>query len=203
MIPDPHLKELFGIWGERGEKSACTIEGNCMLPTIRNGNTLVLKHGNRDIRRGDVVVFGAPGSVRVHRVVQIQNRSGKRHFLLKGDQVPTFHAPLSEEQILARVLEVHGPEKHLNLDSTFWKCMNYLMALRSQIQGRCSEAESPCWKGLNALLVCIGKLFPDRFGAGPFFRKVMVSVYRGGSSVVHSRKGRSDANDCSESVTQG
>jgi hypothetical protein len=188
MIPASHLKELLGIWSERGERSVCALEGNCMSPTLRDGNRLVLKHGNQNLRRGDVVVFGTPGSFLVHRVVKTENRNGKRHFLLKADRSPALHAPLTEEAILAKVLEVHGPDRHLHLDSRFWRCVNYLMAVRSYVQGRCSEGGGAAWKCLNGLLVHSARLLPARLRPGLLFREVIFPLCKGSSSTPPFRK---------------
>ena len=109
MIPETYLNAVFNIWAERGEKTTCSISGNCMSPIIREGDSLVIEHGNQDIRVGDVVVYGSPGKFYAHRIVRIKDKGERKSFLLKGDRGNAFDEPISGDQILGKVIEVRGP----------------------------------------------------------------------------------------------
>ena len=80
--------------------------GRSMLPTIRDGDTLVVEPVDpASISRGDVIVVGGPWSVRAHRVVGESDRSSGT-FILRGDALQAPDAPVSPERILGRVAGV-------------------------------------------------------------------------------------------------
>ena len=80
--------------------------GRSMLPTIQDGDTLVVEPVNpAAIRRGDVVVAEGPVGVRAHRVVGDGDpRSGA--IILRGDALQVCDHPVLPGQILGRVAEV-------------------------------------------------------------------------------------------------
>ncbi len=178
MISEVHFQTVLDIWNERQEQSACTITGNCMSPMIREGDTLVIRHGSRDIRMGDVVVFGAPGKFRVHRVVGIERRDGVELFLLKADRKSRLHRPVSRGEILGKVIEVRGAEGRFRLDSVFWRTVNYILSIRSYVNARKRSADSVLWKGLNAVSVLRSRVLPRGYGIGHLLWKQICWVHR-------------------------
>jgi len=163
MIPETHFQGVLDIWQERCEVSVCPIEGNCMSPVIREGDTLVIKHGPQDIHVGDVVVFGSPGSFLVHRVLKISGGEGNETFILKADRNPTFHQPVSRDEILGRVVEVRGSNGRMCLNSPFWRSLNYMLSIRSYISARRIGAGSVFWRTVNYLFVLWSRIIPDRY----------------------------------------
>ena len=178
MLSEQYLKTVLDIWRERGEQSICSISGNCMFPIIKDGDTLVIEYGNENLRVGDVVVFGSPDEIYVHRVVRIYHRDGKEIFLLKADQHLAFHQPVTRDQILGKVIEARNTNKHLYLDSIFWKCMNYILSLRSYTAGRCSEGNSDFWKGMSSIFALRTKLLPKSCSTVLILRKVIIPIYQ-------------------------
>ena len=80
--------------------------GRSMLPTIQDGDTLVVEPVNPDlIRRGDVVVADGPAGVRAHRVVGNGQPNGGA-IVLRGDALRVCDHPVLPSQILGRVAEV-------------------------------------------------------------------------------------------------
>ena len=80
--------------------------GRSMLPTIRDGDTLVVEPVDpASISRGDVIVVGGPWSVRAHRVVGEGDHGGGT-VILRGDALQAPDAPVTPEQVLARVTGV-------------------------------------------------------------------------------------------------
>ena len=80
--------------------------GRSMLPTIRDGDTLVVEPVDpASISRGDVIVVGGPFSVRAHRVVSFADH-GSGSIILRGDALLAPDAPVSPERILGRVAGV-------------------------------------------------------------------------------------------------
>ncbi|MBI5115789.1 S24/S26 family peptidase [Candidatus Poribacteria bacterium] len=142
MIPQVHLETVLDIWQERGEKSACSIEGNCMSPMIREGDTLVIKHGDKHIRAGDIVVFASCERNLVCRVIRSSAENGALEYLVKADQ--ELHTQLiSPDRIVGKVIEIAGSNGRLRLNSLFWKMMNRALATRSYLVFKRSRTGSP------------------------------------------------------------
>lgn len=163
MIPETYLNSVFNIWAERGEKTTCSISGNCMSPIIREGDSLVIEHGNQNFRVGDVVVYGSPGKFYAHRIIRIKDRGGKKSFILKGDRGNAFDEPISGDQILGKVIEVRGSNGHICFNSIFWKCLNYILSIRSYISARRHNANSAFWMVVNSLFFLRSKILPSRY----------------------------------------
>jgi hypothetical protein len=178
MIPESHLQGVLDIWGQSGELSVCPIEGNCMSPMIREGDTLIIQHGSDGIRVGDVVVFGSPGSFHVHRVLGIKGGDGSETFLLKGDQNPMYNNPVPMAEILGKVIEVRGSNGYLRLESSFWKNLNYLLSIRSNFAARRNAADTIFWKTVNVLHGFTSKIIPKRFSIGRPTWRATCLVYR-------------------------
>jgi len=178
MIPENRLKTVLDIWSERGEKTTCSITGNCMSPIIREGDSLIIEHGNRDIRVGDVVVYRTPDKFYTHRVISIERKDGKELFLLKGDRSPVFDKSVSRDLILGKVIEVRGSNGRIHFNSIFWKYLNYVLAIRSYIAGRCFSADSAFWKGMRILLSLRSKVLPRRYPVGPLLWRLTGMAYR-------------------------
>lgn len=178
MISETYLSAVFNLRAEIGEKTTCSISGNCMSPMIREGDSLVIEHGNQDFRVGDVVVYGSPGKFYAHRIVRIKDRGERRSFLLKGDRGNTFDDPITGDQILGKVIEVRGSNGHICFNSFFWKYLNYILSICSYIYGRRHNADSTFWKLINLLFFLKSKILPIRYSPGYILWKVISQVNR-------------------------
>ena len=176
MIPETHFQTVLDIWNEKQEKSVCTIVGNCMSPVINEGDRLVVRHGSRDIRVGDVVIFGSPGEFYVHRVIRIDGRNGKESFLLKADQNAFFSDPVIRDEILGKVIEVHGSSGHFHLDSIFWKCLNPILSIRSCIGVKHLKGDSLAWKAINSVSALQSRILPGNRTIGQFLWRQICRV---------------------------
>lgn len=152
MISDAHFQTVLNIWGEIRKQTVCSVSGNCMSPVIREGDSLIIEHGNQDIHMGDVVVFGSPGQFFVQRVVHTENRGGREFLLLKGDKSPAFEQPISRDRVIGKVIEARGSNGHLPFNSFSWKCLSYILAIRSFNSGKRLSANTSSgpilWKGI-------------------------------------------------------
>lgn len=161
MITDALLEAVLEIWAVRREKTTCTIAGNSMAPLIRDGDSLVVEHGNQGIRRGDVVLFKTPEKLYAHRVVRVKRRKGTTSFLVKGDSSAAFDGLITREHILGKVVAVTGSNGHLDFTSPFWRFANVVVSFLSYVSGKHLEAESAFWKGLHYLLCLRSLVFPN------------------------------------------
>jgi len=135
MIPDAHFQAALRIWAERGERTCRPITGNCMAPLIREGDVLLIEHGDARFRLGDVLVLGAPDGFRVHRVVQVDRKGVRESLVVKSDQRSSPRIVVPRERVLGRVVEVRGSNGCLRFDSFFWRGFNALVALLSRFSG--------------------------------------------------------------------
>jgi len=131
-----------------------------MAPMLREGDSVLIKYENEDIRVGDIIVFGSPKDFCIHRVVCVRNNDGMDTFTVKGDLSNDVHPPISRDQILGKVIEVHGLNGHIRFDSTFWRGLNYLLWLRSYISLGRRQTDSVFWKATNAIFLFWTKFFP-------------------------------------------
>lgn len=83
-----------------------TAEGWSMYPTIRDGETVeVAAIDPLRIRRGDVLLCRLGSGTVAHRVVRLERRAnGVAAIVLRGDAAFAPDAPLSEGDILGRVI---------------------------------------------------------------------------------------------------
>lgn len=120
-LPPDALKTALELWGQAGEAHYLPVRGMSMLPLLRDGDYLLLAHGNRDIRRGDIVVFQRPDGLIAHRVLQILDRESGRALLTKGDYVSGIDPQIAAEELLGRVLAVRRGERQMRLDTRVWR----------------------------------------------------------------------------------
>ncbi len=75
---------LPSLWGYQ----SYVIYGSSMEPAIKLGSLVVAKPVKvDDLQVGDIVVFRSPGNgvTLTHRIVEVREEDGQRHFLTKGD----------------------------------------------------------------------------------------------------------------------
>ena len=163
MIPTSHLRAALQILRASGETTLCPISGDCMAPLLRAGDSVLIQYGNRDIRRGDVVVFGSPGDLCIHRVVAAGSKEGTGTFIVKGDMSADVLPPVSRDQILGKVIEARGSNGHIRFQSAFWRAVNYFLWLRSYVWVRRLQTVPVSRTALNALILLRARLLPRQW----------------------------------------
>lgn len=130
------LKAVLAAWKQTGGQHLIPISGRSMLPLIRDGDRVLVRHGHTDVRRGDIVVFRQGDQLIAHRVLRIcQGGAGRGTgrgtgptFITKGDNVLHLDRPLSGSKILGRVLAVRRGNQHLSLNTAGWRLAGWLIA---------------------------------------------------------------------------
>ena len=162
MIPAAHLQAAVHVLGARGETTLCPISGNCMTPLLRDGDDLLIQYGNSDIRVGDIVVFGSPGDLCVHRVVRVGSGEAVGTFVVKGDLRTNVLTTISRDEILGKVIEAHGSNGQLRLRSAIWRRLNHLLWLRSYVRVWHYQAGPVLWIALNLIFLLRTRLLPRK-----------------------------------------
>lgn len=74
----------------KGETPLAVVKGSSMLPTLREGDiVIILRVKTDEIRPGDVVVYRAGDKLIIHRVIEIKRFGNDLYFVTKGDNNPT------------------------------------------------------------------------------------------------------------------
>lgn len=108
-----------------------------MFPFLNRGDTLSVKNVKlQDLKKGDIIVFKNSKNLCVHRYVGMQKKdNGSMALIAKGDNICYFdRLPISEEQLIGKVILIKRNKKIINLESAFWKIVNRLLAKASSAQ---------------------------------------------------------------------
>ena len=92
--------------------------GHSMHPTIKDGEAvMVAPLAASATRRGDILLYrNERGGLTAHRVVRIERDSaGALRLILRGDASADCDAPVTEEQLLGRVVSVERDRRKLIL----------------------------------------------------------------------------------------
>ena len=162
QIPDAYVKTLLDLFSENREKVRYRLSGNCMAPILKNGDSLLIEHGNKDIRMGDIVLYHTPEKDYARRVVKIVD-SERGLYTLKPDRNVRVDLSVPKEKIIGKVLELRGKDRHFRFDSYFWKMMNPIIAIYSYASWRSSCSDTAFWKGVRHLFHLRRRLFPFGF----------------------------------------
>jgi len=139
----PVLKALL----IEGLSARFIADGRSMLPTIRDGDTLLVEPVQPEsIRCGDVLVAEYPSAIRAHRVVTLP-AAGGRAFVMRGDALPLPDAPISPERILGRVAGVERDGRRRPIRGSLVQFRVFLrrtlVLIRSHLPGRLARMVTP------------------------------------------------------------
>lgn len=119
--------------------------GASMLPYIKEGDMLLVKHALHSIRLGDVIVFKSSGGGFIaHRLVFIRRYGNKSLYRTKGDNVYSLDAPILQSSVLGRVTYIRRStaccqlvknSKSINLEKQYIRLFNFVLALSSYTIG--------------------------------------------------------------------
>ena len=97
--------DLIGSSG--GGPRVIPVVGESMVPTLSDGDAVLVDLESPRPRIGDVVVFRTRDDLVVHRYLgAVHTRRNGRHLRLRGDGRPTFDPPVTRAQILGIVRAV-------------------------------------------------------------------------------------------------
>ncbi len=113
-----------------------------MLPWIRPGDILFIREAAfEEVSRGEVVLYCRDGRLFVHRILtRIAGQgivAGRKFVLTKGDALSQADAPLSSDELLGLVLEIHRGRRHWDCASSGYTALARFLA-RFSFLGRIS-----------------------------------------------------------------
>lgn len=122
------ISTALDIWKDQGKQHRISIAGNSMLPLMRDGDRVMVAHGNAGVQPGDVIVFWQSERLMVHRVIQIDVAREYSQFLTKGDNVSSFDPPVVVDQIIGRVMAIQRGDREISIDTRWWRMFGYWVA---------------------------------------------------------------------------
>ncbi|MCF6155444.1 MAG: signal peptidase I [Candidatus Brocadia sp.] len=188
-MQDAVLGAMLNVWCQTKEQHSISITGRSMFPLIREGDQVLVAHGCTGMRRGDVIVFRRRGTLIAHRVLSILRNDAGPIFVTKGDNVPQFDPPLSNNEIVGRVLAVKRGNRCMPLDTSAWRILGWFIAVSTlslaQIHG--------CGRNLKQKLFgtyfsCLTPVFHKCEQVFSFFiRKILFAVFCKWKSRLHEK----------------
>ena len=127
------------MWSESGERTRLRVEGVCMLPLIREGDSVHVVHGTRPPRYGDIVLCREDEELKIQRVVRLESASGC--LVLKGDNAREIGSTLPTSKILGVVVAVERRGSVVHFDRRPWRTLNGLIAWHSFQEARLRQEQ--------------------------------------------------------------
>lgn len=124
---------VFDIWQQTDKKSQLQLSGHSMTPFIKNGDWLILKHNNNNIKVGSIIAYRRERKIVVHRVIKIQNNSKNKYFITKGDFNLHIDSAVEMKSIIGKVIAVKKNKQFFSIDTKFWNIVGYFIATNSFI----------------------------------------------------------------------
>ncbi len=113
------------------------VTGGSMAPFLRGGEIVTIKSVEADgLNRGDLIFFKDKyGNYVLHRVVRKRRgEDGRPLVQTKGDAVFSIDHPVAFREVVGKVCCIEkvsrsGGSKSIDMDSTYWRTVNYAFAL--------------------------------------------------------------------------
>lgn len=129
LPPRDIVKAALEIWSETDRQQIISITGRSMLPLIQTGDQVLVAHGRKNARRGDVIVFLQDEKMVAHRVLYVNPNSAEAAFIAKGDNNASLDPPVSAGRYVGRVLRIKRGERWLSIDTPAWRVTGWLIAV--------------------------------------------------------------------------
>jgi signal peptidase len=122
---------VFDIWQQTDKETQLKLSGHSMTPLIKNGDWLILKHNNNNIRVGSIIAYRRERKIVVHRVIKIQNNSDNNYFITKGDFNLHIDSAVEMKSVIGKVIAVKKNKQFFSIDTKFWNIVGYFIAINS------------------------------------------------------------------------
>lgn len=106
-----------------------------MLPLIKPEDEIVVRKDSLNtLKCGDIVVFEKYRELYTHRLLCKRLSGSKITLVTKGDNSFIADDPISEKDLLGKVIRIKRGNKFINLESKFWKIVNSLAGTLSYLE---------------------------------------------------------------------
>ena len=111
---------------KQGNSIRFKAKGLSMLPSIRNGDIVAVSPITDEITHGDIILYRSKENTPVvHRVIKKSEGGG---ILTKGDSSLNFDSPITNEQVLGKVIKVE--RRGINIRHILGKILRKVQGLR-------------------------------------------------------------------------
>lgn len=118
-----------------GEEVRFTAATDSMRPMIAPGDTVLVKGTReRDMNRGDIVLYKEGPHLCIHRLLYKELIGEKTILITKGDSSLQMDSPLLMKQFLGKVVAVEKGRCKINLQHLFWQILSKIIAIFSLIE---------------------------------------------------------------------
>ncbi|ADQ79266.1 ABC transporter related protein [Paludibacter propionicigenes WB4] len=105
------------------------MSGNSMYPALKAGDIgFVQKCDEKDLNKGDIIVFNQNGRLVAHRLIGMFTRDDIQFIIAKGDKNSYTDNPITIESLIGKVYSFQRGNKKKKIDSTKMK-LNKFVAL--------------------------------------------------------------------------
>lgn len=127
------------------------VTGESMKPFLKGGDIVTIRKVYiKEINIGDLILFRDNNGLPVlHRIVsRKKNHNGEITFITKGDRLILIDDPITEDMVLGKVIRIEKLSsrkvfKSMNLESSIWKTINFLISLPSLLKTIFLQISSP------------------------------------------------------------
>lgn len=108
-----------------GHQVRLRVIGKSMLPFIQKGDWLVVESvtDSEMLKKGDIILFSRGREFVVHRIVELQDKE----IITQGDWSRIRDLPISNRDVIGKVIEVEKPNLKIKLNDPFFKLINLLI----------------------------------------------------------------------------
>lgn len=108
-----------------GHQVRLRVIGKSMLPLIQKGDWLVVESvtDSEMLKKGDIILFSRGREFVVHRIVELQDKE----IITQGDWSRIRDLPISNRDVIGKVIEVEKPNLKIKLNDPFFKLINLLI----------------------------------------------------------------------------
>lgn len=133
----PGVAELCAAMLGAGDPVSLVATGRSMVPTIRDGETIVVEAVAAEaIKPGDVVVVRTAGGIRAHRMRSLQHgECGAPLLVCRGDNAGADDPPVPLEAVLGRVVAVQRGGRRRAVDAVGVRVARVLSRVRRTAAG--------------------------------------------------------------------
>jgi len=135
--------------------------GRSMSPFLAGGEILTIrKVPGAHLYPGDLIFFKTVnGSLLLHRIMKKKFNSSSYVLQTKGDALIALDEPVTEHDIFGKACRIEkksaaGQIKHVDMESLYWRTINYLRALTGLVKSDTyfALAKSPLYTSFRSII---------------------------------------------------
>jgi signal peptidase I len=128
---DAAIATALEVWAEDERQHWLPVVGDSMMPLMREGDAVLVAHGEGRLHRGTIVVFRKGDRLLAHRVLRTTHGAGGRALTTKGDNRLGFDAPVLAGDVVGHVVSIQRGARKIRIDTPGWQVTGWCIAVAS------------------------------------------------------------------------